>query len=291
MTYRTGQPEIHDTTRCLLGEGALWHPEREQLFWCDILSSRVLSRAGDELLSWNFESYVSTLAWVDRTHLLVATREDLTLLDIETDARETICPLEADMPDNRPNDGRADPAGGFWISTMGLDKSVGTGSLYRYHRGELRRLKGGMSIGNAICFSPDRDRAYFTDTPTQMIMTWRLGDDGWPEDKPETWLDLRGTPYFPDGAVCDSDGNLWSAQWGSGRVACYSPQAELLQTVELPASQTTCPALGGPDLSTLFVTSAMVGLPEPEVGLEDGHGMTFAVKTDARGQAEHRVIL
>ena len=30
---------VFDDRRCELGEGPLWHPVREQLFWFDILAS------------------------------------------------------------------------------------------------------------------------------------------------------------------------------------------------------------------------------------------------------------
>jgi len=287
----TGKPQTYDTTRCLLGEGAFFHPQRGQLFWCDILSKRVLSRIDGALRDWTFDRHVSCMGWVDHDTLLVATDTDLMLLNIETGSHTHLCDLEADKPANRPNDGRADPQGGFWISTMGLEKGVGDGALYRFYKGELRKLKGGMSIANAICFTPDGTTAFFADTPAQMIMQWRLDGDGWPVAQAETWLDLRGTPYHPDGAVCDADGNLWSAQWGNSRVAVYGPDATQLHVVKLPALQTTCPAFGGPDLSTLFVTSAAVGIDEPIIATEDGHGRTFRVETNATGQAEHRILL
>jgi sugar lactone lactonase YvrE len=69
------------------------------------------------------------------------------------------------MPANRPNDGRADPQNGFWIGTMGKTHAPNAGAIYRYYRGELRRLFAGLTIPNAICFSPDGQSAYFTDTP------------------------------------------------------------------------------------------------------------------------------
>lgn len=287
----TGQVEVHDSSRCILGEGAFWHPERQQFFWVDILSKRLLSRTENGLLDWTFEHHVACMGRVDRDHLLVAAGRELTLLNIGTNARETIVALEPEKPLNRPNDGRADPFGGFWISTMGIEKGTGDGAIYRFHRGEMHRLKGGMSIPNAICFTPDNRHVYFTDTPTRMIMRWRLDGDGWPEGNPETWADLRDTDRNPDGAICDADGNLWSAEWGNGRVVCYAPDANELGVIQLPASQTTCPALGGPARDTLFVTSATVGLDEPTVAAEDGHGRTFRIATSARGQDEHRVIL
>ena len=83
----------------------------------------------------------------------------------------------------------------------------------------------------------------------------------------------------------DADGNLWNAQWGAGRVACYAPDGTFLKAIDVPASQTTCPAFGGGDLATMFVTSAADGVDEPQ------GGMTFAAQIGVTGQREHQVIL
>lgn len=282
---------IFDSRRCLLGEGALWHPERAQFFWCDILSRRVLSRVDGALRDWAFDGCVSALGWVDADRLLVATDIDLTLLDLRDDSRQSLCTLEADTPANRSNDGRADPDGGFWISTLSVDKCVGAGALYRFHGGKLHRLHGGLTIPNAICFTPDGRTAIFTDTPRQIIFRWALDDAGWPLGAPERWIDLHGTDLYPDGAVIDAHGNLWCAMWGSGQVLCFDPTGRQIAHLRLPASQPTCPAFGGPDLSTLYVTSAAVGLDEPTLTRNPDHGCTFRTDTETHGQKEHRVIL
>ena len=159
-----------DDHLCTLGEGPLWHPERGALFWFDILSHRLFIREGDTEQHWDFDTYVSAAGWIDDTTLLVASAEALLRFDIATGMSETVAPLEADNPVTRSNDGRADPWGGFWIGTMGIKAEPGAGAIYRYYRGELRALHSPISISNAICFSPDLAFAYFTDTPTNIVM-------------------------------------------------------------------------------------------------------------------------
>ncbi len=282
---------VHDTTRCLLGEGPLWHPERESFLWCDILARRILSREGDCLRDWSFDRFVSCMGWVDRERVLVATETDLTLLSLDTGAAESLCALEADTPATRSNDGRADPWGGFWISTMGLGGEAGAGAIYRFQGGALACLRRGLTIPNAICFAPDGATAYFTDTPTSVVMRWPLDAEGWPVGEPEPFVDESAAGHNPDGAVCDADGRLWVSHWGSSRVAVYDPEGAPVREVALPATQATCPAFGGPDLSTLYCTTAAAGLPEAELIRNPAHGLTFAVEGAGRGQLEHRVIL
>ena len=283
--------EVHDSTRCILGEGALWHPDRQQFFWCDILSNRVLTRENGMLRDWTFDTQVSCLGWVDYDRLIVATGRGLMLLDLPSGRSETLCDLEHDRAENRSNDGRTDPFGGFWVGTMGIAKDEHGGAIYRYYMGELRRVIAGLSIPNAICFDPDGTTAYFSDTPEQTIRRLRLDTDGWPVDEADIAVDLRGTDHVADGAICDADGTIWTAQWGSGRVAAYDSRGKFAGAVDMPARQVTCPALGGPDLTTLYCTSATIGLDEAELAANAGHGRTFRLSGLPKGQREHKVLL
>ena len=281
-----------DDRPCHLGEGPLWHPERRQLFWFDITAGRLLSRAGDEPLEWDLGEMASAAGWIDRDSLLIATETALKRFDIASGRTETVIALEGDNVVTRSNDGRADPWGGFWIGTMGKGAERGAGAFYRFHGGELRRLWGEIDIPNAICFDRARCCAYITDTPTGLVERRPLDPEtGWPSGTPEVFLDLNHDGLNPDGAVTDADGNLWLAQWGASRVAAYSPEGELVRTVEVPGAHASCPAFGGPDLRTLFVTTAREALETHKIAEEPMNGMVFAIPDVAQGVPEPRVIL
>jgi len=276
---------LFDDRQCTLGEGPLWHPERRQLFWFDILNRRLLSRDNGTPLTWQFDEYVSAAGWVSRTELLIASQSRLFLFDLETESSRRLCDLEADNAVTRSNDGRADPQGGFWIGTMGINAEPGAGAIYRYYKGELRKLYGGITISNAICFAPDGTFACFSDTATQTIRKVSLDADGWPKGEPELFVDLGPEGLNPDGAVIDAQGHLWNAQWGANRVARYAPDGSFLEAIVFPAIQVSCPAFGGADLTTLFATTAAEGLEGED------EGKTYSAEVSARGQNEHRVVL
>lgn len=275
------QVEVFDERQCVLGEGPLWHPERGELFWFDILGKKLMSKAQE----WAFEEYVSAAGWIDADRLLIASEMALFAFDLRDGSREHVTDLDAENPVTRSNDGRADPQGGFWIGTMGKAAEPNAGAIYRYYRGEVRKLFGNISISNSICFAPSGDRAYFTDTRLGKIMTMMLDKDGWPTGAPSVFVDLTGEGLNPDGSVVDAEGCLWNAQWGASRVARYSVDGVFLSAVDIAAKQASCPALGGPDLRILFVTSAADGLDGAD------EGKTFSVQLDVQGQMEHRVIL
>lgn len=278
--------------RSILGEGPLWHPERQQLFWFDILSKQLHTLEDGTLRSWSFEHHCSAAGWVDRDTLLVASEVALSRFDIASGALEPIVPLEADMPHTRSNDGRADLWGGFWAGTMGKAAEPGAGSIHRFYKGEVGRIFTGLTITNAICFAPDRSCAYFADTDDGIVRRVPLDPkDGWPAGDPEAWLDLKSEGRNPDGAVTDSEGNVWIALWGAGCVACYDAQGRHLRDVPLPARYATCPAWGGSDLTDLYCTTAQRGGEGGEPDRSAAAGQTFLLKDMGNGRAEPRVIL
>ena len=276
--------EVHDARICALGEGPLWHPLRKQLFWFDILGRKMLCDSGEE---WLFEDHVSAAGWVSESELIIASARALLRFDLETGSAETVCDLEADNALTRSNDGRADPYGGFWIGTMGLNGEADAGAIYRYYKGELRQLFAPITISNAICFSPDGAHGFFTDTRKAQIMRVGLDSEGWPKSAPEIWLDLSKEGLNPDGAVIASDGTFLNAQWAASRIARYDVDGNFLEAFALPTPHITCPAFGGDDLSTLFATSATHGLDAPD----NDAGKTFVLSTNLTGQREHQVIL
>lgn len=283
--------EVFDDTPCKLGEGPLWHPEREQLFWFDIREMRLHTRTGEGARHWQFDEHVSAAGWIDRDTILVASETALFAFDLETGVSDTVAPLEADIPRTRSNDGRADPWGGFWIGTMAKTGDDGIGVIYRYFRGELRVLFTGLLIPNAICFDPARGCAYFADTKLHTVWRQGLDDAGWPKGDAEVFLDLNAEGLLPDGAVVAADGSFWNAQWGSGRVAAYDPEGRFLEAIAVGGENSSCPAFGGPGLTDLYCTTAHQGLTRETREAEPQNGMTFVARGAGRGVAEPRVIL
>ncbi|WP_085307977.1 SMP-30/gluconolactonase/LRE family protein [Planktotalea arctica] len=276
---------IYDDRPCSLGEGPLWHPLRRELFWFDINARTLHSKAQ----SWTFDLSVSAAGWIDAQTLLIASEVGLHLFEIASGTLSAPrVMIEEGNRVTRSNDGRADPWGGFWIGTMGYNAEAGAGAIYRFFGGELRKLVADVTISNAICFTPDRTYAHFTDTVTKQIMRIPLDPDtGWPGGAAEVWLDLNAAGLSPDGAIIDASGTFWVALWGAGCVNTYGADSALIASHKVGGVHATCPAFGGDDLGDLFVTSASEGI----TGALGENGMTFCLERVGTGQQEHQVIL
>lgn len=279
---------VFDTRVCALGEGALWHPKREELFWFDITGKRLLARSSkrDEVQEISLPEMCSAAAWIDNAHLLVASESALSVVNLATESFSPLVGLEAGNSLTRSNDGRADPWGGFWIGTMGKQAQPGAGAIYRFAAGELRKLFPDMTIPNAICFAPDRSAAYFADTAIGKLFRVALDSEGWPKGAAEVFVDFAELDLNPDGAVALLDGSLRVALWGAGQVVSVSKTGQISSSIDFPAPHVTCPAFGDEGFTTLFCTSATEGLGHGDLMNAPLSGCTFGVENAGVGMPE-----
>ena len=156
--------------------------------------------------------------------------------------------------------------------------------LYRLDgRGQARFVRGGFTITNGICWSPDGAVMFMTDTPSRTILRCAFDSGHGEPAAAEPYADIDDG--LPDGAVTDLHGNLWSALWGAARVACLDTQGRLAAVLRVPALQPTCPAFCGPDLSLLAVTTASVGMTHAERSTYPGSGSLLIYAGDFAGHS------
>jgi sugar lactone lactonase YvrE len=280
--------ELFVDSRCELGEGPFWNPLLERLFWFDILNQTMLSAGTDGRIvdRITFKDTVSAGAVIDKDSLAVAQSGALLRYDFSTDTTSVIAEIEGDVPTNRTNDSRVDRTGGFWIGTMGRKAEAGVGGVYQYRAGQTTKVIENIRIPNSICFSPDGRTAYFTDSGRMILKCATDPATGLPIGPWEDFFTMEG-PGGADGSVVDSEGFLWNARWGGGKVIRISPDGKLDKVVEVPGvSQVSCPAFGGSDLKTLYLTTAREHMTPEQIEREPHAGSVFAVALDVAGIAE-----
>jgi sugar lactone lactonase YvrE len=284
---------IWDDRTSELGEGAFWHPERQEFWWFDILRGRLHSRVKGRPVTFTFPEKVSAMGWALADEAVVAGESGLWRVNLNDGAHALMARVDAGQPATRSNDGRADRQGGFWWGTMGKrgGDDPGKGAIWRWYRGEVRCLFPGLTIPNSICFSLDGRLAYFSDTVTHKVWRVALDGDGWPMGDPDVFLDMTVEGLSPDGATIDASGQMWLAQWGAGRVACYGADGRFQQALAVDAPHSSCPAFGGLDLTTLFVTTAREGMSAEALAAHPDAGKVFALQNAGKGLPEPAVKL
>lgn len=266
-----------------LGEGPVWSARDGRLYWFDIKGRQLAwyEPQTDDRGAFDLPMRASAAAPRQAGGLLVATEQGLAVCDPDAGTIEIVQRMTLE-PGFRTNDGKIDTQGNFWWSIMDDDGGKRPGAVFRTGPDfKTQRILTGIHIPNTLSVSPNGRRIYIADSRLQTIFAHDMAD----LSKIEAFAHTRGVPASPDGSAVDAQGYLWNAQWGGWRIARYAPDGRIERTIQMPVQQPTSCAFGGPDMTTLFVTSAW---DELEPGARAGQplaGSLFAIETGVKGLA------
>ncbi|MDM0045311.1 SMP-30/gluconolactonase/LRE family protein [Variovorax dokdonensis] len=274
-----------------LGEGTLWSTRESALYWVDILGRRLHRwRPEDgQRRSWTFDEQISAVA--ERANgqgLLVTLRRGFAVFDPCSPGTPPRYLHQPDEPaGNRFNDGKCDPQGRFWGGTMDDDCQAPAGTLYRFDAdGRCSPQEAGITVSNGPTWSADGRTFYFSDTAIGRTYAYDFDPDKGSLSNRREWLRLPKSQGFPDGMTTDAAGRIWICHWAGHCVSCHDPiSAQELCRIELPVANVTDCAFGGPDLCTLYISTAWSGLDEAQRARQPLAGGLFAVTLDSPGVA------
>ena len=279
--------------RSLVGESPMWHPREDVLYWCDIAGRRLnrFDPRRDALEHWDLETEPGCCApRLDGT-LLLAMRDGLWRFDPRGGERKRLAAPPYDTLAERFNDGKCDPQGRFWVGTIHEPREP-RAALYCFDGAGLQRKAEGVTTSNGLAWSPDGRTMYWSDTRAHAIYAFDV-DPGtgelsqrrifasFPARQPGQDLDDYGGR--PDGAAVDAEGCYWVAMFEGGRVLRLSPDGEVVREVLLPVRCATMPCFGGPDLKTMYITTARENRPACELERQPSAGCVLSLAVDVPG--------
>jgi sugar lactone lactonase YvrE len=272
-----------------LGETPLWCARTSKLWWLDIERPKLQSfdpaTGAHEVFPFN-SVYAGSLAICESGGFLVALDNDLFRFDPGNRRLEKFVEVETKGP-TRLNDGRCDRQGRFWVGTMDNGLSQPLGSLYRVDpSGAVTRADQGFIVSNSIATSPDGKTLYYSDTRKYVLWAYDLDIDSGDISNRRVFFDHSADKDRPDGACVDADGCLWNAMFAGHRIVRYSPSGKIDRTIELPVTNPTCLCFGGPDYSTLYVTSATKMIAPEVLAREPLAGAVLALNVGVKGLPE-----
>lgn len=279
--------------RNTLGEGIVWCTRTQSLYWTDIHASVLwcYRPADGSTRRWPMPERLASFALCeDDGWLLLGLESGLAFFHQESDRLIRIADVEAGLP-TRLNDGACDRQGRFVFGTLhepiGGEARRAAGGFYRLHPDlTLEQLPlGSVAISNSIAFSPDGAIMYYCDSWKRTVHRCSYGES---VADACMHIDLSHGQGEPDGSAVDSEGGLWNAEWGSGRVVRYTPEGKEDLVISVPASQPTRVAFGGERLNMLYITSARDGLSAEALANEPHAGGLFAIEVPFTGMPEPR---
>jgi sugar lactone lactonase YvrE len=248
---------VHNDTQ--LGEGPVWDHRNGILYWVDIEQGNVQAydhQSGKNTV-YPMGEYVGAAVPAEDGRLIVALQNRVELFDPSTGESEILCEPEDGRKNNRFNDGKCDPAGRFWVGSTQIDHRDPTGVLYCIESSAYEPKLRDLTISNGMAWSPDHTTMYFIDSPTHRVQEFDYDLDKAAIRYRRDTLQFNPRYGVPDGMCIDSEGMLWIAFYGGGRVGRYDPTGgNLIHEIKLPVKNTTSCCFGGPDMNVLFITSA-----------------------------------
>jgi L-arabinonolactonase len=269
-----------------LGEGALWHPGGRALYWVNIFAREIhrFDPATGSDTVCVVPDTVGSLAIRERGGLVVAMGRGFYGVDFATGDTQLIAEVEADLPENRMNDGKPDRQGRFWAGSMHNPETRASGALYRLDADlRWRRMVEGVTVSNALAWSPDAKTMYYGDSTAKTVWAWDFDPDSGDIANRRVFLDAAAIGGAPDGATVDADGFYWLTVPRTWKVNRYDPLGRLDRSIELPVSNPTCVAFGGDKLDILYVTSATFMAHPADLLNQPLAGALLAVDVGVRG--------
>jgi sugar lactone lactonase YvrE len=277
----------------VLGETPLWCDRTQSLLWLDIDGGKVqrFHPSTGRHDTFTFDArYVGTLALGEGTNtMLLGMDLGLHVFDMGSGDCRKLCQVEDPGLDNRLNDGRCDARGRLWVGTMDNRLHRPNGAFYRVDPdGSVHRQFDGVIVSNTVALSPAQDRLYFSDT--RCYVTWQFDLDARRGSlgNRQVFVDHSEANDRPDGACVDEDGYVWIAVFAGKRVVRYAPDGRVDTIVDVPVTNPTCVCLGGPDMQTLFITSARKFLDRGQLRCEPLAGSVLAIDVATPGLPECR---
>lgn len=278
------KPVVVADYKNIVGEGPLWHPKKNILFWIDIMAGRIFTldpSTGDHSLfhqggilgGFTFQADDSLLLFMEKNSVAI-------LKDGETeyliDKDETL------DEDARFNDVISDPKGRVFCGTMPTDNKSAT--LYRMDLdGSIKTILTDVGLSNGLGFTPDGSKLYYTDSYARKIYIFDYDIETGDIENQRTFVETPEGDGIPDGMTVDVDGNVWSARANGSALYRYTPEGVQNLKIDFPAKMVSSAIFGGKNLSDLYVTT--IGGNDRE-NQGSGAGALFKLETQTSGMHE-----
>ncbi len=277
------EPELIADYACVTGEGPLWHPQEQRLYWADIPTGRMFRYdpktghheqfyTGDVVGGFTFQDDGAILLFMAKGAVKIWRAGKLeTIIEEIPDERET-----------RFNDVFADPEGRVFCGTMPTKDRAGR--LYRLDPDRtLTKILDGVKVSNGMGLTLDRKQLYYTDTGARTIYLFDYDQATGAISNRRVFLDTAAEEGGPDGMTVDAEGCIWSARWDGSRLTRYAPDGTELLRVMFPAKKVSSVIFGGPDYTDMYITTAG-GNNKAENG--PGAGALFRLRAGVQGLPE-----
>ena len=281
----TSEPEVIWKPKTILGEGTLWVPSHNSIYFVDIKKKKILilnvKNNKKRIVKINKE--IGFLAHIKKDIFILGLQSELRIVNLKNKKTIRSIPIEEDKPLNRINDGKVDPKGRLWFGTMdNPERNIKNGSLYCLDKNlNIRKVDTKYYITNGPAFI-NAENFLHTDSRSKIIYKIRINKK-YKIVKKKIFLKFSKKQGSPDGMTIDSKKNIWVCHFGGACISVYNLRGKKIHQVNLDAKNITNCTFGGLKNNEIFVSTALKGMKKNEIKKYKFSGSLFKIKTNIKG--------
>jgi len=281
----TSKPKAIWKAKTILGEGTLWVPSQNSIYFVDIKKKNIfiLNTKSKKKRIIKVNKEIGFLAHIKKNIFILGLKSELRIINLKTKKIIKSIKIEKDKPLNRINDGKTDFLGRLWFGTMdNPERRIRNGSLYCLDKNLiLHKVDTKYYITNGPAFI-NNDTFLHTDSRRKIIFKIKINKN-FKIIKKTKFIKFSKKDGSPDGMTIDSKKNIWICHFGGACITVYNLKGKRIYKIQLPAKNITNCTFGGINKNEIFVTSALKGMKKSELKKFNLSGSLFNIKTNVKG--------
>ena len=273
--------------KSLLGEGTLWVPTLNSIFFVDIKEKKIfiLNTKTKKRKVFKVDKEIGFISHIKENVFILGLKSELRIINLINKKVLYSIKIESNKKYNRLNDGKTDPMGRLWFGTMdNLERKKSSGSLYCLNNKlKLHKVDSKYFITNGPAFL-NKSNFYHTDTRKKIIYKIRINNK-LKILKKSVFLKFRKVDGFPDGMTTDTKNNLWVCHYAGGCIPVYNLRGKKIHKINLPAKNITNCTFGGSKYNQLYVSTARKDLKIKDINKYPLSGSLFKIRMNIKGKA------
>ena len=285
MKITTSEPRTIWKAKTILGEGTLWVPSQNSIYFVDIKKKNIfiLNTKSKKKKIIKVNKEIGFLSHIKKNVFVLGLKSELRFVNLKSKKIIKSIKIEKDKPLNRINDGKTDFLGRLWFATMDShERKIKNGSLYCLDKNlNLHKVDTKYYITNGPVFI-NKDTFLHTDSRRKIIFKIKINKK-FQIIKKKKFLKFSKNEGSPDGMTIDSKKNIWICHYGGACITVYNLKRRRVHKINLPAKNITSCTFGGVNKKEIFVTSALKGMKKSEIKKFSLSGSLFNIKTNVKG--------
>ena len=286
MLIKNSKPICIWENKSLLGEGTLWVPTLNSIFFVDIKKKKIfiLNTKTKKKKIFKVNKEIGFLSHIKESIFLLGLKSELRIVNLKNKKIIFSTKIEPRLINNRINDGKTDSVGRLWFGTMdNFERKKNSGSLYCLDNSlKLHKIDSKYYITNGPAFL-NKNNFYHTDSGRRIIYKIKINSK-FQIVKKSIFIKFSKKEGSPDGMTTDIKNNLWVCHYHGACISAYDLKGTKIHQIFLPVKNVTNCTFGDLKNDELFISTARKDMNSNELKKYPLSGSLFRVKMNVKGK-------